>query len=199
MKIKYYLRGLGTGIIVTAIILTISNSIRNNEERMKQISGQMPSTAQYQTDAGTVRETEKAQIQPSDKASQEHATGNSEQPSTQATSEHPSSTQPSTQPASEQAASTQAASVSEGKSEPAVEKTSESSTSASEITISFRSVNSSETAAQLLEDAGLVDNWREFNTFLMNNGYDRRISNGTFTFNGKESFEELAKIITNGR
>ena len=190
MKIKYYLRGLGTGIIVTAIILTISNSIRNNEERMKQISGQMPSTAQYQTDAGTVRETEKAQIQPSDKANQEHATGNSE---------HPSSTQPSTQPASEQAASTQAASVSEGKSEPAVEKTSESSTSASEITISFRSVNSSETAAQLLEDAGLVDNWREFNTFLMNNGYDRKISNGTFTFNGKESFEELAKIITNGR
>ncbi len=194
MKIKYYLRGLGTGIIVTAIILTISNSIRNNEERMKQISGQMPSTAQYQTDAGTVRETEKAQVQPSDKANQEPATRNSEQPSTQATSEHPSSTQPSTQ-----AASTQAASVSEGKSEPAVEKTSESSTSASEITISFRSVNSSETAAQLLEDAGLVANWREFNTFLMNNGYDRKISNGTFTFNGKESFEELAKIITNGR
>ena len=189
MKIKYYLRGLGTGIIVTAIILTISNSIRNNEERMKQISGQMPSTAQYQTDAGRVRETEKAQVQPSDKANQETATENSEQPSTQA-----SSTQPSTQ-----VSSTQPSSVSEGKSEPAVEKTSESSTSAGEITISFRSVNSSETAAQLLEDAGLVDNWREFNTFLMNNGYDRKISNGTFTFNGKESFEELAKIITNGR
>lgn len=31
MKLKYYLRGLGIGIIVTTIVLTISNNIRVNE------------------------------------------------------------------------------------------------------------------------------------------------------------------------
>ena len=67
------------------------------------------------------------------------------------------------------------------------------------ITVSFETIQSSEAAAQLLEKAGIVDNWRNFNSYLVNNGYDRKVSGGTFSFSGNESYKEIAGIITKSR
>lgn len=184
MRIKYYLRGLGTGILVTTIIITISNSIRDNEEKMKQITGQPSTGAYYQTkslsdeesksaqestDASHVRETSSPGESAGSTGAQTQATAASKPAATTAPSAEPTSPRVPTQSVT------------------------------SEIVISFNSVSSSESASKLLEDAGIVDDWREFNTFLVNNGYDRKISNGTFTFMGNETYEEIAELIINGR
>lgn len=177
MRIKYYLRGLGTGILVTTIIITISNSIRNNEMKMQQITGQTP-TGMYQTQAPS-----------SDAASGETSgsTGSTQPSETSGSSEEPDvSVQPTTRQTQEP--TTESAGI------PAATQP-----ESSEITVSFNSVSSSEAASRLLQDAGLIEDWREFNTFLIDNGYDRKISSGTFTFKGTETFEEIMAIITRGR
>ena len=48
MNFKYYLRGLGTGIVVTLIIVTISNSLRGSKtasENAAQPSSVQPTSA----------------------------------------------------------------------------------------------------------------------------------------------------------
>ena len=182
MRIKYYLRGLGTGILVTTIIITISNSIRDNEEKMKQITGQ-PSTG-AQTMSWSDKESKSAQGS-TEASHPEETLGQNE-------SRDNTGSQTQTSVASNPAATTKLS------AEPILGRVPTQSAT-SEIMISFNSISSSESASRLLQDAGIVDDWREFNTFLINNGYDRRISDGTFTFMGNETYEEIAAIITNGR
>lgn len=188
MRIKYYLRGLGTGIIVTFIILTVSNGIKaDTEQNQTQQNPSEPTTSWLEAlhSAG-------AETQPFSTDIQSEA--NTEEASTSYSEEE---TQTQAHQQTQEAQETQDAAKSTAPED--IQPVTDTHRDTQEITISFRSVNSSESASQLLEDAGLVSNWREFNAFLMNNGYDRKISSGTFTFSGGESFEELAQIITGGR
>lgn len=184
MRIKYYLRGLGTGILVTTIIITISNSIRDNEEKMKQITGQPSTGAYYQTMSWSDKESKSAQGSTEAAHLKETLGQDESRDNTGSQTQAPATSKPAAATA------------------PSAESTSAhvpTQSATSEIMISFNSISSSESASRLLEDAGIVDDWRDFNTFLINNGYDRKISNGTFTFMGNETYEEIAAIIINGR
>ena len=46
-----------------------------------------------------------------------------------------------------------------------------------------------------MEELGLVDSAKEFDTFLCGNGYDKRISVGTYEISNNATWEEIAKII----
>ena len=54
----------------------------------------------------------------------------------------------------------------------------------------------SETVCSQLKAAGVIDNAADFNSYLCNNGYDRRISTGNHTIPAGAGYEEIAKIIT---
>ena len=155
MNFKYYLRGLGTGIVVTLIIVTISNSLRGGKtasENAAQPSSVQPTSADATSADAASADVTSADVISADTSSAETVSDNVQQGQ-------------------------------QGRN----------------ITVSFETIQSSEAAAQLLEKAGIVDNWRNFNSYLVNNGYDRKVSGGTFSFSGNESYKEIAGIITKSR
>lgn len=58
---------------------------------------------------------------------------------------------------------------------------------------------SSYSVSKALEDAGLVEDASEFDQYLEENGYSKRISVGTYEIPVDASQEEIAKIITRSR
>lgn len=64
------------------------------------------------------------------------------------------------------------------------------------ITIVIVSGDDSGTVARKLHNAGLVANAAEFDAFLMQHGYDKRINTGTKTFNRDDSWQKIAEKIT---
>ena len=68
-------------------------------------------------------------------------------------------------------------------------------TEGSKVTISIARGAASETAAATLAGAGLIDDAADFNSYMIRNGYDRRIHPGTFEILMGSSYEEICKII----
>ncbi len=62
-------------------------------------------------------------------------------------------------------------------------------------TITIASGSASETAASVLEKAGIITDAKDFNSYMCKNGYDRRIHPGTYTIESGLSYEEICKII----
>lgn len=170
MNFKYYLRGLGTGIVVTLIIVTISNSLRGS--RTVSENAAQPSSVQSTSAIEAILNNQRTTQAYEDATSADAASADV--------------TSADTSSAETVSAETVSDNVQQGQQK-------------RNITVSFETIQSSEAAAQLLEKAGIVDNWRNFNSYLVNNGYDRKVSGGTFSFSGNESYEEIAGIITNSR
>lgn len=175
MNFKYYLRGLGTGIVVTLIIVTISNSLRGSKTASENAA--QPSSVQPTSAIEAILNNQRTTQAYGDAASADAASADAA--SADVTSADVISADTSS-------AETVSDNVQQGQQE-------------RNITVSFETIQSSEAAAQLLEKAGIVDNWRNFNSYLVNNGYDRKVSGGTFSFSGNESYKEIAGIITKSR
>lgn len=65
------------------------------------------------------------------------------------------------------------------------------------ITVVVERGNGSDTVARKIEAAGLVANASEFDRYLCNNGYDKRISAGNHKIPINAREEEIAKILCN--
>lgn len=175
MNFKYYLRGLGTGIVVTLIIVTISNSLRGSKTASENAA--QPSSVQPTSAIEAVLNNQRTTQAYGDAASAD---------ATSADAASADVTSADVISADTSSAETVSDNVQQGQQ-------------GRNITVSFETIQSSEAAAQLLEKAGIVDNWRNFNSYLVNNGYDRKVSGGTFSFSGNESYKEIAGIITKSR
>ena len=175
MNFKYYLRGLGTGIVVTLMIVTISNSLRGSKTASENAA--QPSSVQPTSAIEAILNNQRTTQAYGDAASAD---------ATSADAASADVTSADVISADTSLAETVSDKVQQGQQE-------------RQITVSFETIQSSEAAAQLLEKAGIVDNWRNFNSYLVNNGYDRKVSGGTFSFSGNESYKEIAGIITKSR
>lgn len=175
MNFKYYLRGLGTGIVVTLIIVTISNSLRGSKTASENAA--QPSSVQPTSAIEAILNNQRTTQAYGDAASAD---------ATSADAASADVTSADVISADTSSAETVSDNVQQGQQK-------------RNITVSFETIQSSEAAAQLLEKAGIVDNWRNFNSYLVNNGYDRKVSGGTFSFSGNESYKEIAGIITKSR
>lgn len=180
MNFKYYLRGLGTGIVVTLIIVTISNSLRGSKTASENAA--QPSSVQPTSAIEAILNNQRTTQAYGDAASADAASADA----TSADAASADVTSADVISADTSSAETVSDNVQQGQQ-------------GRNITVSFETIQSSEAAAQLLEKAGIVDNWRNFNSYLVNNGYDRKVSGGTFSFSGNESYKEIAGIITKSR
>lgn len=144
MNIKYYLRGLGIGLVVTTLILTISHHISNpkadeNNDNSTQPQATTGSVIAYTKEDKTDNKT------PTDESTE------NQQP--------------------------------------------ESSEEDSEVTIDLSGIYYGSDAADLLYEAGVIEDKYEFSDYLKENGYDTMVREGVYTFTKGDSFENLAKII----
>ena len=212
MNLKYYLRGLGIVIIVTALIIVFGTSCRKEtlsseeiKERAKAlgmteertvlsdtITGQqMNSEGEGDLEepeaAATSTPTSQPVATPTPSATEEPIATPSPDKTVEPTKEPtPSATiEPAAVPTAEPTA------VPKGKpveAEGAVQ-------SSEKISIQVNSGDGSLTVCKKLEEAGLVASASEFDSYLYQNGYDKRLGTGTFEIPANADQEQIARIL----
>ena len=223
MEKKYYFRGLGLGIMVTAVIMGIVMSgskqgQMTDEEiiaRAKKLGMIEDSSllAASDSDDGE-NETEEAaepetvkppvkldvavaeQAEPSE-AAQEADAESAADTKTEADTGSSTDTKPAsdTKPSADTNEMTK---QDDDTTETASKATSSaSSTSSSTVkSVTIVSGDGSYTVAKKLADAGVVDSAGAFDTFLCQNGYDKKLRTGTFQIPANASGEQIARIVT---
>lgn len=204
MKLKYYLRGLGIGMIVTALILGISFSNRQDQTSQimtdDQIRERAAELGMVDSSELTLAALQNSEKQPTE-GTPEETTQTQEQNNIEA---EPETTVPAETQATVEPETTQEP---EATTEPEPEKTVGPETTAEpEVTeapqrtqtasITIQRGDDSGSASRRLYEAGLVENAKAFDNYLCNNGYSRSINPGTYEIAPGTSEEEIAKIIT---
>lgn len=189
MKLKYYLRGLGIGILVTTVILSLAGVGRKNmtdEEVVKRakelgmVESTLLSDLPDQTKTDEVRPTEpEISLQPETSEPEELA-------STPETPEAPEETPVAPEETPEAPEETPVSPEDGNPDIPAGET----------VTLVIGRGESSTTVSKNLKKAGIVEDAAAFDRFLCNNGYDKKIITGTYEIPYGASEEEIAKIIT---
>lgn len=189
MKLKYYLRGLGIGILVTTVILSLAGVGRKNmtdEEVVKRakelgmVESTLLSDLPDQTKTDEVRPTEpETSLQPETSEPEESA-------STPETPEAPEET-PVAPEETPVAPEETPVSPEDGNPDTPAGET---------VTLVIGRGESSTTVSKNLKKAGIVEDAAAFDRFLCNNGYDKKIITGTYEIPYGASEEEIAKIIT---
>ena len=181
MKLKYYLRGLGVGIVVTAVILTIANHLGNkmSDEDIIKRAAKLGMVMKEDESLFPPTEPETTTPEPTSPSP-------TEQDTTAVKPADPETTTPeSTTPVPTEPETTTPV--------PAEPQT--SGVVIHTATITVTSGMYSEAVSQKLEEAGIVKNWREFNEYLTSNGYAERLQTGTHSFNSEMDFNEIAEIL----
>ena len=218
MKLKFYLRGIGLGIIV-AVALCISAGMKNDqisdEEIIKRAEalGMVPSseTLNESVDEAIRDGLETEEMTENDASGDAAAVKvNEDIPATEPdeTEVNPDEADNSnfdeTPPAagSDGAATPKVTPTLTKEVTPAPTKEADKDTNDTEndteyITVVVERGSGSDTVARKIEAAGLVANASEFDRYLCNNGYDKRISAGNHTIPINAREEEIAKILCN--
>ncbi len=188
MKIKMYLKGLGIGIIVAVLFLSIENNRIQDKNDDYVISRAKELGMVYQTDKSLSDIKEYDYNQESVPSDTESA--NMNQP-TQIPDE---SEQPKDSPVDllEEEVNSEEANAPE---------TEDISTDEKEFegiyyTVTVKAGSGSETVAKSVKEAGLVEDASEFDKYLCDKGYARYIRVGMFEIPANSSYEEIAKILT---
>ena len=234
MERKYYLRGLGLGIVMTAIIMGVAlsgNKTMTDEEiiaRAKEL-GMVENTVlsdsdnesdDENTDKADVdsqddeqqgmtepeqnlpAETEQDLSEPAEEASSAQAGQDTLEPagedmSVEADSENVPNAETDTEGSDGiENASEEDADMNDTTPDEPEETANEIITSAAVKTITVKSGDGSYTVAKKLADVGVVTSAETFDTFLCQNGYDKRLRTGTFSIPADASDEQIARIVT---
>lgn len=174
MKLKYYLRGLGIGILVTAAILTIVYHTKGSmsDSQIMKRAAQLGMVM-----ASTEDDTLFAQTTQVDTTIEETGTISVEETTT-------------------------VVETTEAVTEASTEKPTEAPTkaptepAAAEAVLTISPGMYSESVSAELVRLGIITNQKEFNSYLVYNGYAECIQTGDFKIKADMSYDEIARIIT---
>lgn len=201
--LKYYLRGLGIGIIVTTLILAIVHKVNGSmtDSEIKERASELGMVMANETEDSILDKTEPEDTEvdkpTGEETTEEPATEVSNDPVTEPATEE--ITEPVTEPPTEPVTEPPTAPVTEPPTEPPTEPGTDEPALPSGVTTTTIEIVSgmySEAVSRLLVERGIIENGGDFNTYLENNGYAERIATGTFTVSSDMSYEQIARIIT---
>lgn len=205
MELKYYLRGLGIGIAVTAIIMGIALSgdkPMTDEQiiaRAKEL-GMVENTVLSDTenketdDDGAGNEDAADETAPDDGAENEDA-ADEDTPDADVGNED-AADEDTPDDGVEQAQDT-GANGSAPESDAAADDTADNQTASATLkAITIASGDGSYTVAKKLQDAGAISSAETFDNFLCEHGYDKKLRTGTFSIPADASDEQIARIVT---
>jgi len=155
MKLKFYLRGLGAGVLVTTLILTVANLYRDIPTTINENPSTVASvlnSSSAETKAETIAATKPEVV-----------------------------TEAPIQTVAEKVTEATIAQIVEATSQP--------------IIVVLSDISNSEKAAQAIANAGIIDNWTDFNKYLETSGYAVKIHNGTYSLFKGQDYESIAKTI----
>ncbi len=215
MNLKYYLRGLGIGIAMTAIILGVGRGKETlSDAEIKQRAAQLGMVEQ----SGLLSEREESKATeatepiktPSEKPEEPKPTETpkaTEKPETTETPEEteaPEATETPkpTETPSEEPQEPKATEKPTATPEPIATETpseEQKETSAEVCKISVHSGDGSLTVCKRLEEAGLIASASAFDLYMNEKGYDKKLQVGTFEISMGTEPEEIALILMKKR
>jgi hypothetical protein len=199
MKLKYMLRGLGIGVVVTAAIMGAYN--RNAVADAKAQArvdvlreygfGEEPTLVDNESESEeetleTVSETEETIpiiVRDEVKESEVESVIESAKAAEKETETEPES-------------SSEVESESESSSVPSYIDAKDVVEVPETIDITVSKGDDSGTVSRKLYNAGIVDSASEYDAYLMQHGYDKKISVGTKTINVTDTWQEIAEKLT---
>lgn len=217
MELKYYLRGLGLGIIVTAIIMAVvspgSQKMTDAEviRRAKQLgmaeekvlSDSAAKKEDASNEAGSPDENASAdenEEQPQEKekavSAQTPADRNSQNTQAQAQVQTQTQTKPESETIDAEPEDPDASEVGENVELERQEANTSLPVSDTPMVVTIGSGDGSYAVSKKLADVGAISSPGNFDTFLCENGYDKKIRPGTYTIPVDASDEQMARIIT---
>lgn len=200
MKLKTYLRGLGLGLIVAALVTGVGSRQTMSDEQIKARAKElgMMESKTYLTQVNESKEATESLMESETVTETVAETEEIETTTLETAAETKENVTETKETVSEETAET----VPETESEPveeSPEQSIEETTSPETVTFQIHSGDSSVSVAKRLAEAGLVGDAKAFDQYLCQNGYDKKIRVGTYEIQNDSSNEEIAKIITTGK
>lgn len=191
MKLKYYLRGIGIGVIVATMIMTVSSVIHNNNlsdemiiKEAQKLGMIMPENTEdnnslwgNSTESGSESET----------TSQNTEADNSSETQSLEDIQIPEDTQIS-----------EDTQTSEETQTPENTQTPDDTQTTVDENMAVITVDDSDAArhvSEKLQAAGLIEDAVDFKNYLADKGYAKDIKSGTFEIPKGSSYEEICDII----
>lgn len=223
MKIRYYLRGLGLGILVTAIFFMVSgkNSQTMSDEMIKARAKELGMTESgVLSDLAVADEETVYESVPEETEEVNSTEGISEENESQDVTDVEEPVVESVEETAEPEISVveesveEETSVEESEEETVVETASQSSDKTQEteansestenaasniepVSVTVNRGEGSDTVSRRLQELGLVADAYEYDRYLMANGYDKRIGAGEHVIPAGATWEDIAKILCN--
>lgn len=215
MKLRYYLRGLGIGIVITAIFFLVSDNSSSqtmSDEMIKararelgmventvladlsvpeEMTTEEESTPVVETTEEETEEETTLEETTEEAVSEEEAAASAAEPSEAEPEPEPPAEEPSSQEAESQAV------VPEAEPSESAEPSEPVSPNTEPVSIIVNRGEGSDTVSRRLYEAGLVPDANEYDRYLMTNGYDKRISTGEHSIPAGASWDEIARILCN--
>jgi hypothetical protein len=227
MKLKYMLRGLGIGVIVTAAIMgaynrnavadakaqarvdvlreygfgeepTLVDNESESEEETSEIESETEETIPIII-RDEVKESEVESVIESAKAAEKETETEPESSSvveSNAGEAKATEIKSETDVAKESESSSESESESKSSSVPSYIDVNDVVEVPETIDITVAKGDDSGTVSRKLYNAGIVDSASEYDAYLMQHGYDKKISVGTKTINVTDTWQEIAEKLT---
>lgn len=201
MRLKYYLRGLGTGILFATIILMISYSYKMSDKQIKEkalklgmvypekttVTEEIKTTDSESENATTGEENSQTET------TKEETTTSKVEETTTSKVEETTTKEETTKEETTKEQTTQESTTKEPQTE---ETTTKNNADVKTYVLTVTSRTSSKQVAMALESAGIISNYKEFDDYLCDNGYASNIQNGKFTITSDMSYKQIAETIT---
>ena len=179
MKLKYYLRGLGIGILVTAVIMGVTQGSRKETLSDREIRERAAALGMVEP-GNSLADLEAAETPA--------ATEIPEAAETPVATETPEAAE--TPAATEAPAATETPEVTARPTQKPAEEEEGSS-----YTFEIQAGDSSYQVAYRLQQAGLVADARDFDNYLCSKGYDRKLKTGSYEIPETATEEEISEIL----
>lgn len=189
MKLKYYLRGLGIGILVTAVIMGVTQGSRKETLSDREIRERAAALGMVEP-GNSLADLEAAETPAATEIPEAIetpvATKIPEAIETPAATETPE--------AAETPAATEAPAATPEVTARPTQKPAEEEEGSS-YTFEIQAGDSSYQVAYRLQQAGLVADARDFDNYLCSKGYDRKLKTGSYEIPETATEEEISEIL----
>lgn len=214
MRLKYYLRGLGIGIVVTAVIMGVSAErqkpvmtdeqiiARAKELGMVEQEGILAEIAGESVAAVDQTEEAKAEAPKQEEAKAEEAKAETPKQE-EAKAEAPEQEEAMAETPEQEEEKAEAPKQEEAKAETPKTETADQETAKQEtvqktasVVVSIYPGEGSYTVSRKLAALGLVESADIYDKFLCQNGYDKKLCTGNYTITEGATADEIARILT---
>ena len=207
MRMRYYLRGLGIGIVVTALLMGFTKGGQKETltdaeivERAKSLG--MVESSVLSADLGDkedisvndISEADQQEVMPE---TETETADNTEQTETE-TTDNTEQSKPEVADDTEQTEPQTANNTEQSKPDKETEADNpeeEETVTEKRYVVTIYSGDGSRTVANRLEEMGVIEDAAEFDRYLCQNGYDKRLTTGNHEINAGADEKEIAEAL----